>query len=185
MTISFEQEVLEYIDLPSIPKKKWDGKSSFKDGVAIVAHTDGSQSYALCTFNADTHTTPKIRKVFSLIPFMSIGDIFVVPNYMDMEIEKFDLDEKSRDAARKIVEEVEELERKPEPDEPLVISESDWVFPEIHSREEAEAWARDYRRRNKIPGRVPTDADTLKAYLYAVKLEMERGNKKKTHKKKK
>ena len=34
--IQKEQEVCRYLSIPNIPKKKWDGKSSFKFGVAVT-----------------------------------------------------------------------------------------------------------------------------------------------------
>ena len=34
--IEFEKEVIKYLNIPSIPKKEWDGKSSFSKGVALL-----------------------------------------------------------------------------------------------------------------------------------------------------
>lgn len=172
--IRFAQEILTHLNIPSIPKRVWDGASSFRDGVAVVEGIDGSEMYAACTFDADNDIKPYIKKVFGNEPFSGIKEIYIVPNYMNTDVESFDLDEESTERAKSLIEEAADLEAEADNKETAV---DDWVFDEIHNKEEATAWVREYRRRNKIKGRIPKNEDDLKAYLYVVKSDM---NKKKS-----
>ena len=100
--ISFEKEVIAYYNLPSLPIKEWDSKSSFKDGVAIVNLIDDTQAYAACTFDKDTDKAPRITKTFSCTPFKSIEKVFVVPAYMDNDVSDADLDKESKKRAEEL-----------------------------------------------------------------------------------
>lgn len=77
--IQFEQEVIKALGLPSIPKKEWDGKSSFDKGVAVLNMRDEREAYGVCSFDAQTDKSPRIVKVFGIEPFASVGKVFVVP----------------------------------------------------------------------------------------------------------
>ena len=51
--ISFiEKELLSFLDLPSIPRKEWDGKTEFDKGVAVVSLYGGYEAYAIASFNS-------------------------------------------------------------------------------------------------------------------------------------
>ena len=52
--IEFEKEVVSYLNIPNIPKKEWNGKDSFQDGVAVLNLSSGQQAYAVCTFDKET-----------------------------------------------------------------------------------------------------------------------------------
>lgn len=165
--IQFENEVCKLLGLPSIPLKEWDGKSSFKDGVAVTNLACDYKAYAVCTFDADTDKEPRVKKTFANEPFYGIDKVFVVPSYMDLDTKKADLDEESKEAAERLANEAAEIEQNAAEDSTMKEMEelSEWVFPEIHNAEEAQAYLRAYNIANKIKGKVPTNAETLKMRL--------------------
>lgn len=162
MGIRFEKEVCQYLSLPSIPLKEWDGTSSFKDGVAVTKLSLGDLAYAVCTFNADTDKEPRIKKVFAEERFSGIDKIFVVPSYMDTkDIENADLDEQSKKAAERLAQETEELAETPEKEEKVEMPENEYFFDHIHNDEEAIAFITAYNRDNNIRGAVPSKHETI------------------------
>ncbi len=163
--ILFEKEICDYLSLPSIPIKEWDGKSSFKNGVAVTTINGGGNAYAVCTFDADKDKKVRIVKTFAQEPFYGVTSIFVVPSYMDLNVEEADLDESSKEAAKRLAEEAAELTQNKKEEQSELSSLPEWVFPEIHNKEEAIAWMRQYNSANKIKGRVPENEDTLKMRL--------------------
>ena len=164
MGIRFEKEVCQYLSLPSIPLKEWNGKTSVKDGVAVTKLLLGDLAYAVCTFNADTDNEPRIKKVFAEESFSGIDKIFVVPSYMDTkDIENADLDEQSKEAAERLAKETEELTETPENDEEekVKMPENEYFFDHIHNDEEAIAFITAYNRDNNIRGAVPSKHETI------------------------
>jgi len=163
--IFFEKEICDYLQLPSIPKKEWDGNESFKNGVAIVKLSIGGLAYSVCTFDKDKDKEPRIKKSFAQSPFVSIEKVLVVPAYMNTEdIQQADLDEQSKKAAEILANEAKELtETTEETNEYESLPE--WIFPEITNQEQAEAWLRAYNSRNAIRGKIPTNAETIKLRL--------------------
>lgn len=167
--IQFEKEIINYLNIPSIPaeKNEWDGKSSFKTGCAVVTMFGDSKAYAVCTYDAEINDKPRVIKAFGCEPFYDIEKIFVVPDFMNTDVENMDLDDESKEAAGKIIEEAAELTEEDENDE--VKNELDalqeWVFPEITNKDEAIAWVRQYNSANGIKGRVPENEETLKLRL--------------------
>lgn len=169
--ILFENDVCEYLKIPSVPKKEFDGKTSFKDGVAVVKLSTGDLAYATCTFNAETDKEPRIKKVFTQVMFTSVECVFVIPTYMNTgDIESADLDEQSKEAAQRLADEANELTEQEE--EKLELPQNEWVFDEIHNKEEAIAWIKSYNQTNKIRGRVPDDEETIKLRLLAIQSEL-------------
>jgi hypothetical protein len=168
--IEFEKEVIDYLNLPSLPKREWDGKSTFQDGVAIVNLSLGRQAYAVCTFNNDTDKTPRIKKVFGVEPFSGIEKVFVVPSYMDNDTTDADLDVESKKRAEQLANEARELENQGTVDEAVEAANKlpEWIFPEIQNREQAIAYIKSYRRINRIKGKIPDNDETLKSCLYAI-----------------
>ena len=67
--IKFEQEVCDYLCIPSIPRKEWNKKDSFKKGVAVVRLSVSGVAYAVCTFDNEADTEPRIVKTFASEPF--------------------------------------------------------------------------------------------------------------------
>jgi hypothetical protein len=169
--IEFEKEVVEYLNIPNIPKKEWNQQDSFQDGVAVVGLSLGRQAYAVCTFDKDEDREPRVKKVFGIEPFTSIEKIFVVPAYMDNDTSDADLDSESKKLAEQLAEEAKELENQGTVDEAIEDANKlpEWIFDEIHNREEAMAWLKQYNIRNKIKkGKVPTNEETIKMRLYNI-----------------
>ena len=178
--IQFETEICDYLSIPSIPKKKWDGKTSFKDGVAVIDNGNGLSSYAVCTFNSDKEPAPRVVKVFSQEPFSSVGDIYVVPSFMNTDVEHMGMDDESKKAAERLISEANELsatsdKEKDEIDEMKSLPE--WIFPEVSNKEEAQAWLRNYNTTNKLKGRIPENEETLKLRLLNIYSKMAKKNK--------
>ena len=169
--IQFEKEVIDYLKIPSIPKRDWDGISSFQDGVAVVNISLDRQAYAVCTFNKDEDKEPRIKKVFGIEPFTGIEKVFVVPSYMDNDTTEVDLDAESKKRAEQLAAEAQELENNGVVDE--AVKEADklpeWIFDEIHNMSEAQAWLKQYNIRNGIrKGKIPTNEETIKMRLYNI-----------------
>lgn len=184
--IHFEHEVTNYLSLPSIPKREYDGKMSFDKGVAVVELHDGRMAYAICSCNRDKgQMEPVVTKVFSDEPFKRICKVFIVPNYLTREedVVKMDLDDESKKKAKLLLDEAIEKENEGV-NEGIVTMESlpEWIFPEIGSKEEAEAWLRQYNKRNNIKrGRIPSSVENLKLRLFSIYTEQNNKNKKKKH----
>ena len=169
--IEFEKEVVEYLNIPNIPKKEWNQQDSFQDGVAVVCLSLGRQAYAVCTFNKDEDREPRIKKVFCIEPFTSIEKIFVVPAYMDNDTSDADLDSESKKRAEQLAEEAKELENQGTVDEAIEDANKlpEWIFPEIQNIEQAQAYLREYNRMNRIKkGKIPTNEETIKMRLYNI-----------------
>lgn len=171
MEILFEKEVIKHLGLPSIPKKTWNGKDSFKDGVAVLELFDNSKAYAVCTFDKESDKEPRIKKVFCIEPFKNVGEIYVVPSYMDNDTTDVDLDSESKRKAEQLAAEAMELENEGTVDEAIEEANKlpEWIFPEIQNREQAMAYLREYNRMNGIKkGKVPTNDETIKMRLYNI-----------------
>ena len=59
--IQFEKEIIEFLGLPSIPRKEWDKEKAFDKGVAVLELQDGQEAYAVCSC---TDGKPVVTKVF-------------------------------------------------------------------------------------------------------------------------
>lgn len=178
--IQFEKEIINYLNLPGIPKRVWDGLSSFDDGVAVVNLTLGNQAYAVCAFNPETDREPRIKKVFAQEPFGGIEKVFVVPSYMNTgDIDKADLDEQSKEAAKRLEEEARVLvEQENGANEEMMMQKSEYFFDHIHNDDEAIAFITAYNRDNGIKGAIPTKHDTLVMRLGVIYSDITRKNKK-------
>lgn len=168
-----KQEVLSFLKIPSIPRKPWDGKSSFKNGVAVLKSERGEEYYGVASFDAENDEKPRITKVFSLVPFVGVGDIFVVPSYMDDDVESFDLaDEESRKAAERILGEAKEMEMEGVKEEEFELPKHEYVFDFITSDEQGQAYIRQYNKQKGIKkGRVPQQHDAIIMRLAAIYAE--------------
>jgi hypothetical protein len=180
--IKFESEILDWLNLPSIPKKKWDGKTSFKVGVAVIELQYGAQAYAVATFDSDSDSEPRVKKVFSLEQFVKVSEIFVVPSYMDEDIEHMDLDEQSKQAAQRLLDEAHELENEGI-EEKIEMPKNEYFFDTIHNDEEAMAFIKSYNKANRIKGRVPRDHETIVMKLSVLWSNLQNKNNKKKNRK--
>lgn len=175
--IQFEQEVIKALGLPSIPKKEWDGKSSFDKGVAVLKMRDEREAYGVCSFDAQEDKSPRIVKVFGIESFVGVGKVFVVPSYMtsEEEVKDMDLDEQSKKKVEQILSEAKELENEGvKSDVPAMEDLPEWIFDEIHGRKEAEAFLRRYNSINKIKGKLPQSEETIKLRLYSIYVEQQK-----------
>lgn len=175
METLFEKEVIKHLNLPSIPVKEWDGKSSFSKGVALLSLRGEREAYAVASFDADVDKKPNIVKVFGIEPFVNIKKVFVVPAYMttEEEIKDMDLDEQSKKKVQQVLNEAREIENEGTEDENPMANLPEWIFPEINSKQEAEAWLRNFQSRNKQKGRIPTTEENIKLRLYSIYTELQ------------
>lgn len=179
METLFEKEVIQHLNLPSVPKKEWDGKSSFSKGVALLSLRGEREAYAVASFDADVDKKPNIVKVFGIEPFVNIKKVFVVPAYMttEDEIKDMDLDEQSKKKVQQVLDEAKEIENEGTKDENPMVNLPEWIFPEIENREQATAWLRNFQSRNKQKGRIPTTEENIKLRLFSIYSEMQKKQK--------
>lgn len=179
--IQFENEIIKFLGLPSIPKRTWDGKSSFDKGVAVVSLYGDREAYAVAKFDADKDKTPRIVKTFGIERFIGVKQVFVVPNYMATEedVKAMDLDDESKKKAEELLKEANEMENEGTQEEGNPMDKLPvWIFPEIESREQAEAWLRDYNYRNHIKkGKIPSTDENLKLRLFSIYTELQKKQK--------
>lgn len=171
MQVLFEKEVCDFLSLPSIPRKMWDGKSPFEKGIAKVGIGFDRFAYAVCKFDNNKDAKPRVVKVFSSDRFGDIVEIYVVPEYMNTELENADLDDDSKQKAKELLSEAESLENENKETE-FQEPENEWVFDEIHNKEEAMAWIKSYNKKNKIRGMIPENEETIKMRLLAIRSEL-------------
>jgi len=170
-----EREICQYLGIPSIPKKKWDGKQSFSQGCAIIKHDNDEQSYAVATFDNEIDDAPRIVKVFSLEQFSGISDIYIVPTYMDTNVDGMDLDEESKENAKFIIEEAREIELGEDKNDfaDTDVPDNEYYFDNIHNDEQAKAFIRAYNKKNRIKrGAMPKTHEGLIVKLSVIYNEM-------------
>lgn len=155
--IQCEKDIIAYLNLPSIPVKKWDGRSSFKYGVALLNLSFGGQSYAVASYDSERDKAPKVIKVFSLEPYTSFEIVSVVPEYMNTEgVDGWDLSEESKRAAEMLIEEASELEQEGVAEEMGALPESEYLYEHVHNDEEARAYIKAWNaqhghKKSKVP----------------------------------
>lgn len=176
--IQFEKEILDFLRLPSIPKKEHDGKQSFKDGVAVVNLRDGGQAYAVCTFDSETMNEPKVKKVFGITPHKNIEKIFVVPSYMDDKVEDMDLSPRDKERAEQLVQEARDLENGGVQVKQTPMPESEYCYDHIANDEQAMAFIREWNKRHGMKkGKVPTTHEGITTKLLAMWMDDNRNKK--------
>lgn len=168
--ISFEKEVCSYLNIPSLPKKEWDGKSSFKNAVATIKLGGSRLAYAVASYDEAKDDAPRVVKSFMTEPFYGIDKIFVVPSYMDTDVDKMDLDEQSKKAADDLKKEADELENKGA-DDTMEVPENEYCFDYIHNDDEAIAFIEAYNRENNIKGAIPKKHESIIARLTVIYAE--------------
>jgi hypothetical protein len=162
--IQNEIQIVRFLQIPSIPKKRWDGSKSFRTGCAVTQLSGGGESYAVATFDKETDNEPRIIKVFAEDAYVGYTDIFVVPEYMeDIDIEDADLDDESKKKLELLKDEVKEMETEPTIEE-IVEEEkggNEYYFNNIENDEQARAFIRAYNKKHKIRAKVPQSHDDL------------------------
>lgn len=173
--ILFENEICKELGLPAIPKKEWDGKSPFDKGVGIVKTTLGDKAYAVVRFDTEKEQQPNVVKVFSGEPFIGIEKVFIVPPYMETDVEDADLDEESKKKAEELAKQAEEIETE-DNDDKISEQENPYFFDHIHNDEEAIAFIESYNKENKIGGRVPKTHDTILMRLSVIYADLKKAS---------
>lgn len=168
--ISFEKEVCLYLNIPSLPKKEWDGKSSFKNAVATIKIGGSRLAYAVASYDEAKDDAPRVVKSFMTEPFYGIDKIFVVPSYMETDVDNMDLDEQSKKAAEDLKKEAEELENQGAKDT-TEVPENEYCFDHIHNDEEAIAFIEAYNKENNIKGAIPKKHESIIARLTVIYAE--------------
>lgn len=175
--IKFSKDVCEYLRLPDIPKKQWDGKTSFNNGVGVVETISGEQCYVVVSFDAEKDAEPRIVKVFGYDLIGKLSSIFVVPSYMENDdVEDMDLDEESKKRADELAKEAEEIEHEGV-EEQIQTPENEYYFDNISNDEEARAFIEAYNKQNKIKGTVPRKHETIVARLGVIWVEQNQNRK--------
>lgn len=174
--ILFEKEVCNELKLPSIPRKEWDGESSFAKGVAIVKMDFGRKGYAIARFDNEKENKPNIVKVFSLEPFFDIEKIFIVPEYMETDLHDADLDEESKKKAQELVEQANEIVDDKKIDTEESEQENEYLFDNITNDEEAIAFISAYNKKNNIKGSVPKKHETILMRLAVIYSEQQKAS---------
>lgn len=174
--VRFKTDVCNYLRLPDIPKKKWDGQSSFEHGVGIADTKNGEQVYVTVSFDAEKDKEPRIMKTFGYDIINKVVDVFVVPSYMDdSNIEKMDLDEESKKRVAEIAKEAKEIENEGVA-EKVTMPESEYFFDHIHDDNEARAFIESYNKKNKIKGSIPRKHEALVMRLGVIWAETNKQN---------
>ena len=182
-----ENEICKYLGIPNIPKKKWDGKSGFKHGVGIVDLMSGNKAYVSVSFNPEKDKSCRVVKVFISEQFSNVDNdsIFVVPDYMDTDVENMDFDEKSKEAAQALVNEALDLENADTAESKVELPENEYYFDNVHNDDEAQAFIKSYNQSNKIRGKVPTTHEAIVMRLSVIYSEINnKSNKSNTSKRK-
>jgi len=163
MDIMFEKEVCQYLGIPSIPLKEWDGTSPFTKAVAVLSLAFGKKAYGVARFEPTKESEPNIVKVFNSEPFVGIEKLFVVPEYMETSVEDADLDDESKKKAEELAHQGDEIINagKHDDDKALENPPTPYYFDNITSDEEAIAFIAAYNKKNKTGGRVPKTHDTI------------------------
>lgn len=159
--VLFEKEICEFLRLPSIPKKEWNGQMSFKNCVAVVKTLSGFEAYAVASFDAEKDEKPRVVKVFGQEQFSDVEKVYVVPEYMDVDdIKDADLDDESKKHAEELAKEAKEIEN--EGVEEVKLPEHEYFFPQITSDEQAAAFIASYNKTNKLKkAKVPKTHEGL------------------------
>lgn len=157
------KECLVYLQIPSLPKKTWDGESEFNKGIALVERISKKQDYVICRYLPEKDMNVRVTKDFSGEPFIKVIECYPMPDYADVEIETMQLDEKSKEAMEALIEERNEKvnEDVPEEDDKL----PDWIFPFINNAAEAIAYLKS--QGVKVSAALKSE-EKIKAKLYVL-----------------
>ena len=170
MNIKFEKEVCAYLNLPKLPVKEWDGESAFDKGVAIIKLAFNETAYAVARFNPEKEKEPSITKVFGQEPFYGIEKVFIVPDYMETNVEDADLDEESKKKAAELANEAAEIENDGTKAH-IDLPDNPYYFDNITNDEEAIAFIAAYNQKNGIRGQVPKKHETILNRLLVIYME--------------
>ena len=173
--ILFEKEICDFLKLPSIPKKEWDGETPFDKGVAIVKMAFDQKGYAVARYDTNKEQKPNVIKVFASEPFFDVDKILVVPDYMETDVKDADLDDESKKKAEELAKQAEEIENDGN-DDVVKEPENEYYFDNITNDEEAIAFITAYNQKNGIKGTVPKKHDTIVMRLSVIFADMQKAS---------
>lgn len=173
--ILYEKEICDYLNLPSLPAKEWDGKSPFNKGVAVVNMAYDEKAYAVASYDPQVDKEPRITKVFANGVFFDIVKVLIVPDYMETDVTDADLDDESKRKAEELAHEAEEIENEGT-ERKIEVPENEYSFDHIHNDEEAIAYITAYNKRNGIKGNVPKKHDTIVMRLAVIYAEEQKAS---------
>ena len=155
-----ENDVCRHLNIPSIPKKEWDGKKHFKFGVGVTQLTSGLESYAVVRYN-ENDKRPTVIKTFAQEPFTGFTKIYPIPQYLEQtDYEELDLDETSKERMKLLDDEAKEMENENVVEE-LKLPKHEYYFKHINNDDEAKAFIKSYNKQHKLNARVPKDHQGL------------------------
>jgi hypothetical protein len=157
------KECLIYLQIPSLPKKEWDGESEFNKGIGLVERISKKQDYVICRYIPEKDMCVRVIKDFSGEPFLKVLECYPMPDYADVEIDSMQLDEQSKAAMEMLIEERNEKISEDVQDEDEKLP--DWIFPFINNKEEAVAYLKS--QGVKVPAALKSE-DKIKAKLYVL-----------------
>lgn len=169
--ILFFNEICEFLQIPSIPKKKWDGKQHFDKGVGVIKHYDGTESYAFVKY-PDGNSDVNVAKVFSEVQFYELKEIYIVPDYMNdiSEVDKMDLDDTSKEHAKELLQQasfVDDLDSD-------FIADNEYYFDFIKNDEQAIAFIKAQNKKKRIRSRLPKTHEDIVMRLAVLFNEMKK-----------
>ena len=160
--VNYENEVCEFLRIPSIPKKAWNGKDAFKRGVAVLCPVHGDDCYGVVTFDPSVDEKPRVIKVFGVESFTDIKDVKIVPSYMESpKAEETDLDDESKKRLAELEKEAAAVENEGVNEEKVDMPENEYFFDNIHNDEEGRAFIEAWNKSNHIKGSAPKKHETI------------------------
>lgn len=168
--IEREKDIVVYLNLPSIPKKEWDGKASFRRGIAVTTLISGAEAYAVATFDAERDKEPRVIKVFTLEPYTDVRIVAIVPDYMNTDgVGSWDLTPESKKAAEEIINEARELEVDGVQEERTDMPEHEYLYPHVTNDAEAKAFIKAWNAQHGAKkARIPKTHEDIITKLTAM-----------------
>ena len=160
--VHYEKDVCDYLRIPNLPKKGWNGKDSFTHGVAVLTLMSGQKAYGVVSFDNQRDEKPRVIKVFAPEPFTDIDTILVVPSYMDTpDPDTMDLDDESKKRVAELEKEAREAENDVDDVDALQVPENEYFFDHIHNDEEGRAYIEAWNKANKIRAGIPKKHESI------------------------
>ena len=168
--IERERDIIDYLGLPSIPKKEWDGRSGFRRGIAVTSLLSGGEAYAVASYDSEFDEEPRIIKVFTLEPYRDVRIVALVPDYMNTDgVGTWDLSPESKAAAESIINEAHELEVEDVREERTDIPKHEYLYAHVTNDNEAKAFIKSWNAQHGAKkARIPKTHEDIITKLTAM-----------------